>query len=61
MAEGGLAVESVETLLANDVRMTGPTLGVLARNRFYFNANGQWEEQDPEKLQGALVLSVAAH
>ncbi|HYK00767.1 MAG TPA: hypothetical protein VE974_03365 [Thermoanaerobaculia bacterium] len=61
LAEGGLAVESVETLLANDARMTDPTLGVLARNRFYFNANGQWEEKDPEKLQDALVLSVPAH
>lgn len=61
LAAGGLAVESVQTLLANDARMTDPTLGVLARNRFYFNANGQWEEKDPAKLQDALVLSVAAH
>jgi DNA-binding beta-propeller fold protein YncE len=60
LAAGGLAVESVETLLANDDRMTDPTLGVLARNRFYFNANGQWGEQDQEKLQDALVLSVPA-
>jgi DNA-binding beta-propeller fold protein YncE len=61
LAEGGLVVESVATLLANDARMTDPTLGVLARNRFFFNANGQWEEKDPEKLQDALVLSVPAH
>jgi hypothetical protein len=57
----GLGVESVQTLLANDPRMTDPTLGVVARNRFFFNANGQWEEKDPEKQLEALVLSVAIH
>lgn len=58
LAPGGLAVQSVDTLLANDPRMTDPTLGVLARNRFYFNANGQWEEKDPARHLEALVLSV---
>jgi hypothetical protein len=58
LAPGGLAVESVETLLANDPRMTDPTLGVVARNRFFFNANGQWEEKDPARQLEALVLSV---
>jgi len=58
LAAGGLAVESVETLLANDPRMTDPTLGVLARNRFFFNANGQWEEKETERWLEALVLSV---
>jgi hypothetical protein len=57
----GLAVESVRTLLANDPRMTDPTLGVLARNRFFFNANGQWEEKDPARQLEALVLSVPVH
>lgn len=58
LAPGGLAVESVETLLANDPRMTDPTLGVVARNRFFFNANGQWEEKDPARQLEAQVLSV---
>jgi hypothetical protein len=58
LAPGGLAIESVDTLLANDPRMTDPTLGVLARNRFFFNANGQWEEKDPARQLEALVLSV---
>lgn len=59
LAAGGLAVESVRTLFANDLRMTDPTLGVLARNRFFFNANGQWEEKDPARQLEALVLSVS--
>jgi hypothetical protein len=59
LAPDGLAVESVRTLLANDPRMTDPTLGVLARNRFFFNANGQWEEKDPARQLEALVLSVS--
>ena len=42
----------------NDPRMTDPTLGVLARNRFFFNANGQWEEKDESRQLEALVLSV---
>lgn len=62
---GGLAVASVETLLANAPNLGDPTLGVIARGRFYFNANAQWELfaedgtiTDPVKLQEAVVLSV---
>jgi hypothetical protein len=60
-----LAVQSVETLAANLPEMGDPTLGVLARNRFYFNANAQWELfgedgriADPLKLAEAVVLWV---
>jgi len=65
LAPGGLAVGSVETLAANAPGMADPTLGVVARNRFWFNANGQWDLfgddgkiADPLRLSEALVLSV---
>ncbi|HEX6640363.1 MAG TPA: hypothetical protein VF215_04590 [Thermoanaerobaculia bacterium] len=65
LAPGGLAVTSVETLLANAPAMHDPTLGALAGKRFYFNAIGQWDLfgadgriADPLKLQPAVVLSV---
>jgi sugar lactone lactonase YvrE len=61
----GLAVTSVVTLLANSQLMGDPTLGVIARNRFYFNGNAQWDLfgadgkiADPVKLTEAVVLSV---
>ena len=37
LTPGGLAVASVETLLANGGGMGDPTLGVVAGNRFFFN------------------------
>jgi hypothetical protein len=65
LAPSGLAVSSVETLLANAPGMGDPTLGVLVGKRFYFNANAQWDLfgddgkiADPLKLQPAVVLSV---
>ncbi|HYH09829.1 MAG TPA: hypothetical protein VEK11_22460 [Thermoanaerobaculia bacterium] len=61
-----LAVASVETLAANVEGMGDPTLGVLVRNRFFFNANAQWDLfgedgriADPLKLTEAVVLSVS--
>ncbi|HEX7833058.1 MAG TPA: hypothetical protein VF787_25615, partial [Thermoanaerobaculia bacterium] len=61
----GLNVTSVATLLANSPLMGDPTLGVVARNRFYFNGNAQWDLfgadgkiADPVKLTEAVVLSV---
>jgi hypothetical protein len=67
LAPGGLAVSSVETLLANAPGMGDPTLGVVVGKRFFFNANAQWELfgddgkiADPLKLQPAVVLSVPA-
>jgi sugar lactone lactonase YvrE len=65
LAPGGLAVSSVETLASHAPGMADPTLGVVARNRFWFNANGQWDLfgddgkiADPLRLSEALVLSV---
>ncbi|HYI13688.1 MAG TPA: hypothetical protein VEK57_31900 [Thermoanaerobaculia bacterium] len=65
LAPSGMAVTSVETLLANAEGMADPTLGVIAGNRFLFNANAQWELfgddgkiADPLKLEEAVVLSV---
>jgi hypothetical protein len=68
LAPGGLAVSSVQTLLANSPDMGNPgdpTLGVVANGRFYFNANAQWDLfgddgkiSDPLKLSEAVVLSV---
>lgn len=65
LAPGGLAVSSVETLLANAAGMGDPTLGTLVGKRFFFNANAQWDLfggdgkiADPLKLQPAVVLSV---
>lgn len=62
---GGLAVSSVETLLANAPAMADPTLGVIAGKRFFFNAYAQWDLYDDEgkigdalKLHPAVVLSV---
>jgi len=67
LAPGGLAVSSVETLLANASGMGDPTLGVMIGKRFFFNANAQWDLfgedgkiADPLKLQPAVVLSVPA-
>ena len=66
LAPGGLAVSSVETLLANGSGMGDPTLGVVVGKRFYFNGNAQWDLfgedgkiADPLKLAPAVVLSVA--
>jgi hypothetical protein len=65
LAPGGLAVASVETLLASSSLMGDPTLGVVAGNRFFFNANAQWDRfdddgkiSDPATLSEAVVLSV---
>ncbi|HEV7767190.1 MAG TPA: hypothetical protein VGQ76_19470 [Thermoanaerobaculia bacterium] len=65
LAPGGLAVSSVETLLANSPDMGDPTLGVLVGKRFFFNANAQWDQfgddgriADPLKLKPAVVLSL---
>lgn len=65
LAPGGLAVSSVETLLANGSGMGDPTLGVVVGKRFFFNGNAQWDLfgedgkiADPLKLQPAVVLSV---
>jgi sugar lactone lactonase YvrE len=67
LAPGGLAVSSVETLLANGSGMGDPTLGVVVGKRFHFNGNAQWELfgedgkiADPLKLAPAVILSVAA-
>lgn len=66
LAPGGMAVASVETLLANAKEMGDPTLGVVAGNRFFFNANAQWDLftddgkiSDPLKLSEAVVLSIS--
>lgn len=68
LAPGGLAVSSVETLLANGSGMGDPTLGTLVGKRFFFNANAQWDLfggdgriADPLKLKPAVVLSVPAN
>lgn len=64
-----LGVSAVTTLAANLPEMGDPTLGVLvgnrSGNRFYFNANAQWELfgedgriADPLRLTEAVVLSV---
>jgi hypothetical protein len=65
LASGGLRVMTVETLLANVPEMADPTLGVVAGNRFFFNAKAQWDLfeddgkiSDPLKLSEAVVLSV---
>jgi sugar lactone lactonase YvrE len=66
LAPGGLAVSSVETLLANGSGMGDPTLGVVVGKRFHFNGNAQWDLfgddgkiADPLKLGPAVILSVA--
>lgn len=65
LASGGLGISSVETLLANATALGDPTLGVIAGDRFYFNANAQWDLfaddgtiTDPVKLKEAVILSV---
>jgi hypothetical protein len=65
LSPGGLAVSSVQTLLANSPLMGDPTLGVVADGRFHFNGNAQWDLfdgdgkiSDPVKLSEAVVLSV---
>lgn len=65
LAPGGLAVSSVETLLANGSGMGDPTLGAVVGKRFFFNGNAQWDLfggdgkiADPLKLKPAVVLSV---
>lgn len=65
LAPSGMAVTSVDTLAANAEGMGDPTLGVLAGDRFFFNANAQWELfgedgkiADPLKLVEAVVMSV---
>jgi hypothetical protein len=65
LAPGGLAVSTVDTLLANAPGMGDPTLGVMVGKRFFFNANAQWDLfgddgkiADPLKLQPAVVLSI---
>jgi len=67
LAPGGLAVSSVETLLANGSGMGDPTLGVVVGKRFHFNGNAQWELfgddgkiAEPLKLAPAVILSVPA-
>jgi sugar lactone lactonase YvrE len=66
LAPGGLAVSSVETLLANGSGMGDPTLGVVVGKRFHFNGNAQWDLfgddgkiAEPLKLGPAVILSVA--
>jgi hypothetical protein len=65
LAPGGMAVSSVETLLANGGGMGDPTLGAVVGKRFFFNGNAQWDLfgadgkiADPLKLKPAVVLSV---
>jgi len=65
LAENGLDVASVETLLANDPILGDPTLGVVAKGAFYVNAAGQWDlfddagnPTDEEKLRPATVLRI---
>jgi len=65
LASGGLAVDAVDTLLANAPALGDPTLGVVIDNRFFFNGNAQWDLfaddgtiRDPVKLKEAVVLSV---
>ncbi|MGN6183245.1 MAG: hypothetical protein ACTHQM_06270 [Thermoanaerobaculia bacterium] len=59
------SITSVKTLLANSSLMGDPTLGVVAKDRFYFNGHAQWDLfgndgriADPLKLSEAIVLSV---
>jgi hypothetical protein len=61
----GLGVTAVTPLVVNHPRMGDPTLGVLAKGRFYFHAAGQWDLfgedgkiADPLKLKEAVVLSI---
>jgi hypothetical protein len=68
LAPGGLAVSSVDTLLANVADLGDPTLGAIAGKRFYFNANAQWNLfggdgriADPLQLKPAVVLSLPLH
>jgi len=65
LSSGGVGIAGVDTLLANAENLGDPTLGVVAGDRFYFNANGQWDLfaddgtiRDPVKLKEAVVLSV---
>jgi len=65
LAQGGMAVSSVETMLANVPALGDPTLGVVVGKRFYFNANAQWDQfaddgriKDPLQLKPAVVLSL---
>ncbi|HUR81182.1 MAG TPA: hypothetical protein VM733_10470 [Thermoanaerobaculia bacterium] len=65
LAPGGLRVIAVDTLLANRPELGDPTLGVVANDRFFFNARGGWDLfgedgkiSDPLKLSEAVVLSV---
>ncbi len=58
-------VEKCDVLEANNPDFDEPTLGVVANERFYFNANSQWGAVDdngrigaPNKLQDALILSI---
>lgn len=44
LAPGGLSVESVDTLSANQT--DDITLGVIANGSFYFNGNAGWNEYD---------------
>jgi len=66
----GLGVAGVETLLANVPSLGDPTLGVVAKGAFYFNAAGQWDlfddpedaagkAKDEQTLRPAMVLRVA--
>jgi hypothetical protein len=45
-------IDRVAVLEANEPSMTEPTLGVLVRDKFYFNANAQWALVD-DKGQAA--------
>jgi sugar lactone lactonase YvrE len=65
LSADGLGIEKMETLLANMPGFGDPTLGVVAGDRFYFNANAQWDLyaddgsiSDPVKLQNPVVMWV---
>ncbi|MCA1642610.1 MAG: hypothetical protein LC785_11810 [Acidobacteria bacterium] len=57
--------QTFETLEANNPAFDEPTLGVLARDQFYFVANSQWGAIDEkgrlapdEKLREPVVLKL---
>lgn len=63
----GRRIVASETLEWNDPRVSEPTLGVVAKGRFYFVGNAQWSRFDEEtgapdtaKLEEPAIYSVPA-
>ncbi len=63
----GRRIVAAETLEWNDPRISEPTLGVVARGRFYFVGNAQWSRFDEKtgapdtaKLEESAIYSVPA-